>query len=177
MNQAWGILGSRAQNSEKRRFHHGAGYNFYMAEFRFYHPIEVRYGDLDPQGHLNNAKYLTYMEQARINYLKELGLWAGGSFLDVGIILAEAQVTFLAPVQFGSPLRVGVRVTRLGNKSLGMEYQIEDGDSGRQFARGATALVAYDYHAGRSIPLPEGWREKIQTFEGLTEENSKRSDA
>ena len=37
-----------------------------MADFRFYHPIEVRYGDLDPQGHVNNARYLTYLEQARI---------------------------------------------------------------------------------------------------------------
>lgn len=140
-----------------------------MAEFRFYHPLEVRYGDLDPQGHLNNAKYLTYMEQARINYLKELGLWTGGSFLDVGVILADAQVTFLEPVQFGSPVHVGVRVTRLGNKSLGMEYQIEDRESGREYARGTTALVAYDYHEGRSIPIPASWREKIQTFEGLSE--------
>ncbi|NOY99067.1 MAG: acyl-CoA thioesterase, partial [Chloroflexi bacterium] len=39
-----------------------------MSDFHFYHPIVVRYGDLDPQGHLNNARYLTYFEQARIHY-------------------------------------------------------------------------------------------------------------
>ena len=44
-----------------------------MSQFRFYHPIEVRYGDLDPQGHVNNAKHLTYFEQARISYMVELG--------------------------------------------------------------------------------------------------------
>ena len=47
-----------------------------MTPYRFHHPIEVRYGDLDPQGHLNNAKYLTYFEQARVNYLIDLGLFA-----------------------------------------------------------------------------------------------------
>ena len=59
-----------------------------MSTCRFYHPIEVRYGDLDPQGHVNNARYLTYMEQARIAYVAHLGLWKGPSFLDIGIILA-----------------------------------------------------------------------------------------
>jgi len=49
------------------------GYNHPMAEFNYYHPIEVRYGDLDPQGHVNNARYLTYFEQARINYIAHLG--------------------------------------------------------------------------------------------------------
>jgi hypothetical protein len=51
-----------------------------MNEFRFYHPIEVRYSDLDPQGHVNNAKFLTYLEQARIEYIGKLGLWDGSSF-------------------------------------------------------------------------------------------------
>ncbi len=41
-------------------------YNRRMTDFRFFHPVEVRYGDLDPQGHLNNAKYLTFFEQARV---------------------------------------------------------------------------------------------------------------
>ena len=140
-----------------------------MAEFRFYHPIEVRYGDLDSQGHVNNAKYLTYMEQARINYVKSLGLWPGGSFMDVGIILADAQVTFLAPIQFGSPLQVGARITRLGNKSLTMEYRLEDRENSQQYATGSTVLVAYDYREGRSIPIPPGWREKILAFEGPLE--------
>jgi hypothetical protein len=61
-----------------------------MNEYNFYYPIEVRYGDLDPQGHVNNAKYLTYMEQARVAYIRRLGVWKGDSFLDIGIILADA---------------------------------------------------------------------------------------
>jgi len=142
-------------------------YNHFMTDFKFYHPIEVRYGDLDPQGHLNNAKYLTYIEQARINYIKHLGLWGSDSFLDIGIILADAHVTFKAPILFGQEVRAGVRVTRLGNKSLSMDYRLEDAQNGVILAECSTTLVAYDYHSGETIPLPDRWRETISEFETL----------
>lgn len=138
-----------------------------MPPFNFYHPIEVRYGDLDPQGHLNNAKYLTYMEQARINYIKHLGLWAGGSFLDIGIIMANFAITFRAPVLFGQNVRVGVRATRLGNKSLDMEYSLEDADSGQVLADGSGVLVAFDYRSEETVSIPPEWRAAIGAFERL----------
>ena len=129
----------------------------------------MRYGDLDPQGHVNNAKYLTYMEQARVAYLRHLGLWEGGSFLEIGIILADAHITFRAPIQFGAALRVGVCISRLGNKSMQSEYRIEEAADGREYASGASVLVAYDYQRGQTVALPEAWREKIAEFEGLTQ--------
>lgn len=138
-----------------------------MAAFNFYHPIEVRYGDLDPQGHVNNARYFTFMEQARIHYIKQLGLWPGGSFLDIGIILADAHLTFLRPVLFGQQVQVGVRVSRLGNKSLTMEYCLEDGDNGEELATGSTVLVTYNYHTQETLPIPETWRQAISKFEGI----------
>ena len=137
-----------------------------MPDFHFYHPIEVRYGDLDPQGHVNNAKYMTYMEQARIAYLRHLGLFTEGqSFMDIGIILADAQINFLAAIQFGQSVRVGVRASRLGNRSLTMEYCIEDAESGQELATGSSVLVAYDYRERRSIPISSSWREAIDAFE------------
>ncbi len=138
-----------------------------MSSYQFFHPIEIRYGDLDPQGHVNNAKYLTYMEQARIQYIKNLGLWKTNSFLDVGIILAEARVTYRVPIQYGIEIKVGVRVSRLGNKSLDMEYSLQDSDTGREMANGSSVLVAYDYRSQQTIPIPDDWRLKIATFEGL----------
>lgn len=138
-----------------------------MPGFHFYHPIEVRYGDLDPQGHLNNARYLTFMEQARIQYLQKLGLWDGGSFLNIGVILADARITFRAPVLFGQPVRVGARVSRLGNKSMDMEYVIEDAEAGDELATGSSVLVAYDYRQEQTISIPESWREVIREFEDL----------
>jgi acyl-CoA thioester hydrolase len=138
-----------------------------MDTFRFYHPIEVRYGDLDPQGHVNNARFLTYMEQARVAYYKQLGMWPGGSFTDFGAILAEVRVTFLAPIHWGDPLRVGMRITRLGNKSMTAEYRIENAQDGTEFADGMAVLVAYDYYKACTMPVPEAWRKKMIEFEGL----------
>ena len=139
-----------------------------MPDFRFFHPIEVRYGDLDPQGHVNNACYLTYMEQARIAYIHTLGLWPGGTFLDIGIILAEAQVVFNSPILYGQKVRVGVRVSRLGNKSLTMDYLLEDAENGKRLASGSSILVTFDYRDARSLPIPEDWRKAIESFETLS---------
>ena len=140
-----------------------------MADFRFYHPIEVRYGDLDPQGHVNNARFLTYLEQARVSYVKHLGLWDGRTFFSIGFILADIHLTFRSPILFGQPVRVGVRVSRLGNKSLTMEYQMEEADSGQVFATGSTVLVTYNYHDENTIPIPDNWRKTISAFEQLTD--------
>ncbi len=136
-----------------------------MHPFHFYHPIEIRYADLDPQGHVNNARFLTYFEQARVQYLIELGLFSKQqSFLEIGIIIAEATITFKAPVYFGTRARVGVCVSRLGTKSMTMEYELTDSD-GIVYATGSTAVVTFDYQSHATIPLPETWREKILAFE------------
>lgn len=138
-----------------------------MDNFRFYHPIEVRYGDLDPQGHVNNARILTYMEQARIAYFRHLELWQGGSFKDFGVILAEVRVTFRAPIQWGDPLRVGMRIIRLGNKSMTSEHRIDNARDGSESASGTAVLVAYDYYQACTVPIPHAWRMKLIEFEGL----------
>jgi acyl-CoA thioester hydrolase len=139
-----------------------------MPVFNFYHPIEVRYGDLDPQGHVNNARYLTYLEQARIAYFNHLGLWKGPSFLDIGVILAEVRLTFHAPILFNQQVRVGVRVSRLGNKSFDMEHLVEDMGTGEQLATCTAVLVAYDYHSSRTIPIPDHWRGILSAYEGVS---------
>jgi acyl-CoA thioester hydrolase len=138
-----------------------------VSDFNFFHLIEVRYGDLDPQGHVNNAKFLTYMEQGRVFYLKQLNLWEGGTFLNLGIILADVQITFRKAIQFGDPVRVGIRISRIGNKSMTSEYRIEDARNASEFASGSSVLVAYDYHNNRSVAIPEEWRKAILKFEGL----------
>jgi acyl-CoA thioester hydrolase len=137
-----------------------------MREYRFYHPVEVRYGDLDPQGHLNNAKYLTFMEQTRVQYFLKLGLWDGGSFMHIGIILADAQVTFKAPILFGQDVRVGMRVSKIGKKSITMEYCIQEAGTGQIFATGTSVAVAYDYLKAITVPVSDAWRQVISDFEG-----------
>jgi acyl-CoA thioester hydrolase len=136
-----------------------------MAPFNFYLPIQVRYGDLDPQWHVNNARTVTYIEQGRFAYLRALDLWDGKSFLDLPMIVADVHVSYLAPICFDMELRVGVRISRIGNKSMVFEYQIEDA-SGLVTTRAETVMVYYDYRTHSSAPVPVEWHKKISEFEG-----------
>ena len=140
-----------------------------MSEFHFYHSVEVRYGDLDPQGHVNNAKYLTYFEQGRVAYMIELGLFTKDqSFMEIGVILADVHLTYLEPIYFGQNIKVGVRVARLGNKSMTWEQNIVDADTGRELSKGEVVIVTYDYKTEKTIPIPQEWREKFILFEDLS---------
>ena len=139
-----------------------------MTHFHFYHPIEVRYGDLDPQGHVNNAKHLTYFEQARIAYMVELGLFTKDqSFMEIGVILADVHITYLAPIYFGEPIKVGVHISKLGTKSMTWMQNIVDAKTSKELARGEVIMVTYDYKEEKTINIPHEWREKIKQFESL----------
>ncbi len=140
-----------------------------MIPFRYHYPIQIRYGDLDPQWHVNNARFATFLEQARFSYLIELGLFDGRSFFDIGLIVADVHIAYLAPMTLTQKICVKMGVTRIGNKSLTMEYVIEDEDTGQAAARAETVMVAYDYHTNHSIPISDEWRRKIAQYEGIPE--------
>ena len=141
-----------------------------MDDYRFTVPIEIRYGDLDPQGHVNNAKHLTYFEQARVQYLIELGLFSTDqSFMEIGVIVADAQITYLAPIRYGQKIRAGARAVKLGNKSITMAQNIVDATTGEALATGGVVMVAYDYRSKQTISVPEEWRKKIRAYEGIKE--------
>jgi len=139
-----------------------------MSDFHFYCPIQLRYSDLDPQWHVNNARILTFLEQARFTYITELGLFKGNNFFDLGLIVADVHVAYTAPIELGQSVRVGVRTSRIGNKSLTFEYQVEDENAHQVLAKGETVMVAYDYHTRTSMPVPAEWRQVIGKFEGVT---------
>ena len=139
-----------------------------MSDYRFYHPIEVRYGDLDPQGHVNNSKHLTYFEQARVAYMIELGLFTRDqSFMKIGVIIADIHIAYFEPIYFGQNIKVGVHVAKFGNKSMTWDQNIVDVDTGREFAKGEVIIVTYDYKEEKTIPVQKEWQQKIIEFEGL----------
>lgn len=140
-----------------------------MVDFRFFQPIDVRYGDFDPQGHVNNARFVTYLEHARVSYIQHLGLWDGSDYLGLGFILVHLEVDFQAPILITDQIQVGVRVSRLGDKSLDMMYRVENVETDKVYATGMTTLVGYDYKSETSIPLLEEWRRTIASFENIPE--------
>jgi len=137
-----------------------------MEQYHFYQPIQIRYNDIDAQGHVNNAKYITYIEFARFRYITEVGLWDGGSFLDLGLIVADVHVSYLKPIKLGQMVKVGVRVSKIGNKSMNFDYQIENSESGQILATAETVMVSFDYKSQSTIPVSKIWRELISKFEG-----------
>jgi acyl-CoA thioester hydrolase len=137
-----------------------------MSEYKFFSPVQVRYGDLDTQWHVNNAHTVTFIEAARFDYIQAVGLFDGESFLDMGLIVADVHVVYLAPIKLTQNIRIGVRVAKIGTKSLTLEYQIEDESDGSVLTRAETVMVCFDYRKNESKPVPDEWRAKISAFEG-----------
>jgi acyl-CoA thioester hydrolase len=121
--------------------------------FDFVHRETVRFRDLDSLGHVNNAVFLTYLEEARIAYLDPLGAEASD------MILARVEIDFRAPLRIGDELEIGVRPARIGTKSFDLEYEVHSG--GTLAAEAKTVLVSYDYATRRPVELPESWREAL----------------
>jgi acyl-CoA thioester hydrolase len=115
-------------------------------------------------GHVNNAVYLTYLEQARFAYWKaaDIGRLAG----EVSYIIARVEIDFRAPATTGQMLDVAIRVTGFGRTSFSMAYEIRDGNGGL-VATAKSVQVAYDYAAGKTVRLPEAIRKRVEEFEGL----------
>ena len=141
-------------------------YNSDMPEYRFHDIVEARYSDLDPQWHVNNVRYLAFLEQGRLKYLIQLGLWDGLDFNRLGMIVADIHISYLEPMLFGQPVRLDLRVGKIGNKSLTFEYQLVDQASERILAKAESIMVAYDYNQQISIRVPDEWRDKMAAFEG-----------
>lgn len=133
-----------------------------MEGFRFVCPQDVTFRDLDVFGHVNNAVYLTYIENARIRYLRDvLGIESPEDLL---VIVAKVHIDFLSRATLGETLDVGTRVSRIGTKSFDMDHEIH-GPDGRLVARAETTLVTFDYRGDSTMPVPDLWRDRIETYE------------
>ena len=133
-----------------------------MTDYSFEADLNVRFRDIDAMGHVNNAVYATYMEEARTAYFGEV---LDAKLSEVETVLANLELEFRRSVELGDELTVAVRVPELGESSIPMEYEIRA--DGEVAATGEAVQVAYDREAGSSRPLPDEWREQIKAFEGL----------
>ena len=140
------------------------------ADYEFETTVPVRYSDVDTYGHVNNATYATYLEEARLDYLDEiLGDEAESittdSAGDVGTVVASLELAYRDSIGVVDSVTVGVRVPRLGDSSFPFEYVIRS--EGTVAAEATTTMVAYDRAEGAPRPIPDTWRERISAFEGL----------
>ena len=128
--------------------------------FKFKHALEVRFRDIDAFHHVNNAVYLTYLEQARVMYLRDLELFGPSHTM----ILARNEIDYRKAVFLGDALEVWVRVVKIGTKSLEFRYEIYA--NGILCAAASSVHVWYDFEANQSQPVPAVARARIADFEG-----------
>ena len=117
------------------------------------HRETVRFRDVDSMGHVNNAVFLTYIEEARIAYLLPFGAEV------TNMILARVEIDFRAPLRIGDEIEIGVRPAGVGTKSFELEYEVRSADA--VAAEAKTVIVSFDYESGRSVDVPEAWREAL----------------
>jgi acyl-CoA thioester hydrolase len=128
----------------------------------FSHSIEVRFRDCDPLGHVNNAVYLTYLEQARLYYWRSLwGFRIEATTTTPGVIMARAEIDYRIPAKYGETLEVRIDLAAVGRTSFTYDYEIVD-QQGRVVASARTVQVMYDYAAAKPVPIPDAIRAKFQ---------------
>jgi acyl-CoA thioester hydrolase len=120
-----------------------------MPSFPYVRRERVRFRDCDAMGHVNNAVYSTFLEEARIEVL--------GGLTD--FILARVEIDFRAEMRAGEEIEVRTRCSRIGTKSIELAHEIHA--DGRLAAEGKSVLVGYDYERGQSVPLSDEVRARL----------------
>lgn len=142
-------------------------------EFRYEHPIEVRFVDTDAFGHVNNAVYLSYFEAARAGYYATVvgaPFGTGESAGEHTFVIAEARIVYRAPAFFGERLLVGLRFSWAGKTSFGLEYVVRAEESAvgpaRVVADGETVQVMFDLRRQRVTRVPADLLVLFEAYEG-----------
>jgi acyl-CoA thioester hydrolase len=141
--------------------------------FRYRREMEIRFGDTDAMGHVNNASFLTYLEMARLGYYeavmgRPLPLATHGA--SESMILAEVRLTFRSPAYYGETLTIEARVGRIGRTSFTQEYRITAPASRygepRLVAVADAVQVMYDYATERPVPISAEMTAALEAYEG-----------
>ena len=143
--------------------------SFDKNKFRHLCKLDVRFSDLDAFGHVNNARFITYFEEARVKYFDEIVTvpvyWA-----KQGLILARIECDFRDAIKHGDELTAYTRCSRIGNKSFDLDYLIEKKSKEGKISiasTGMSVLVAFDYEKNSAMTIPGKWLNDIKKFERI----------
>jgi acyl-CoA thioester hydrolase len=126
--------------------------------FSFHYEVPVRFRDLDALGHAHHSLSLIYIEEARAAWWREI---VGQHSLDsIDYVLGQVTVSFRQRILYPGCVRVGLRVSRVGNSSFTVEYELRS-QQGELLATAETVQVMYDYAASSSKAIPEAIRQRL----------------
>jgi len=117
--------------------------------------VEIRFADIDAMGHVNNAVYFSYFEQARMAYFKErvARIW---NWNEDGVIVARNEIDYVFPVFLNDRMVIRLWVNHVGNKSFSVCYRVVVGE--RLCATGKSVLVCFNHKNKATQVLPEAWK-------------------
>lgn len=127
------------------------------SSFPFNADIPIRVTDLNYGGHVGNDKFLSIIQEARVQFLNQSGF----TELDidgVGLVVVDAEIVYKAEVFFGDILTVAVAVDNLAKFGCDFYYKMTQKKTGREVARAKTGIVFYDFEARKMVPMPDKFR-------------------
>lgn len=130
--------------------------------FPFETDIPIRITDLNYGDHLGNDTVLAFAHEARVRYLRSLGLSeldAGGT----GLTMTDAAVVYRSQGRYGQVIRVQVSATGFGRSSFEMIYRMSDRDTGVDVALVKTGMAFFDYDRKKIVAMPADYRERLAT--------------
>ena len=140
--------------------------NSEIEKFRHKISVKVRFSDLDAMGHVNNASYLSYVEEARLAYYNHV-LKMDTDNLDFNAVIARIEIDYIDQIRLGDNVAVYTRTAKIGNKSSDVEHLIVVANNGNKkiAAKALTKLVSFDYRKNISVPVSEEAKKTIEEFE------------
>lgn len=134
-------------------------------DFAHFTRLDVRWGDLDSLGHVNNAVFFTFDEQARLEYFEAAARVVEGLWSRQGLILARIGADFVKQLRHPATIEVGLRIARLGRSSMETEGAVFE--HGELVAATQGVVVWFDYEQQKPALIPEALRQLIRTRERL----------
>jgi acyl-CoA thioester hydrolase len=135
-----------------------------LTDYKYKTPIAKRFSDIDAVGHVNNAIYLTYFEEARLRYFHEAIKW---DWSESGIIVGRSEVTYHKPIMLHDEIHCYVRTSRIGNSSFDMMHiLVKATPNGEEICTtGKSVLISYDYKANKSVSIPQPERTRMIEYD------------
>lgn len=131
------------------------------SDYDYWTSIRTHWGDMDGLRHINHAKYLTYMETARLDLYTRLGHKMARWDMDSSSILASMEVDYLEQVEHPTELEIGQRITRIGTKSYEILTAIFKKGAKNPIVQANFVLVSINYKTGKTVPVPEEFRKYL----------------
>ena len=137
--------------------HFGLGDPMSRENFWFFHPFRVRYSEIDGQGVVFNAHYLTYFDTTITEYFRALGFdqYADAQASGIDFHVVRALVEYKQPVPYDTRIDVCVRIERIGTSSITFLLEIHPTGEDRLMTTGEIVYVHTDQKTHRPVPVPE----------------------